>query len=82
MLSSAKAIDGYIFGAKVCLDINSNNTCDSNEPYTTTANDGSYSLSVNVEKGIYLEIKSFFDITDFGFAESYVSTDTKGVTIA
>ena len=49
---SGKAVDGYISGAKVCLDINSNNICDTNEPSTTTSNDGSFTLVSN-EKGNY-----------------------------
>jgi hypothetical protein len=40
-----KVIDGYIKGATVCLDLNSNNMCDSGEPSTTSGADGSYSLS-------------------------------------
>lgn len=39
-----KAADGYLAGARVCLDLNSNNACDDGEPSTTTANGGSYSL--------------------------------------
>ncbi|MCW3478728.1 hypothetical protein OL229_03975 [Neisseriaceae bacterium JH1-16] len=44
---TGKAIDGYLSGAKVCLDINDNGVCDPSEPSTTTADDGSYSLPVN-----------------------------------
>ena len=29
---AGKVIDGYITGATVCLDVNSNNTCDAGEP--------------------------------------------------
>lgn len=45
---SGTAVDGYISGATVCLDINSNDTCDSDEPSTITASDGTYSLDVEV----------------------------------
>ena len=41
---SGKVIDGYITGATVCLDVNSNNACDSGEPSATTASGGAYSL--------------------------------------
>lgn len=41
---SGKAIDGYLVGAKVCLDTNGNGVCDSGEPSTTTQADGSYNL--------------------------------------
>ena len=39
-------IDGYISGAKVCLDVNSNGVCDTGEPYATTATSGVFSISV------------------------------------
>jgi hypothetical protein len=39
-----KVIDGYISGAIVCLDVNSNNKCDSGEPTTTSLAGGSYTL--------------------------------------
>lgn len=37
--------DGYISGATLCLDVNLNNTCDSNEPSTTSDANGLFSLS-------------------------------------
>lgn len=40
-------IDGYIEGAKVCLDVNGNGTCDSIEPSATTDSNGRYNLSYN-----------------------------------
>ena len=39
-------IDGYITGAKVCLDSNGNGVCDTGEPYATTATSGVFSISV------------------------------------
>ena len=42
---SGKVIDGYIKGAKICLDINSNGSCDSNEPSAITGAGGAYTLS-------------------------------------
>ncbi|MEA2050462.1 MAG: putative Ig domain-containing protein, partial [Campylobacterota bacterium] len=41
---SGVAVDGYISGATVCLDINSNDICDSDEPSTTTSDDGTFSF--------------------------------------
>ena len=41
---SGKVIDGYITGAKVCLDVNSNNVCDAGEPTTTSGENGAWSL--------------------------------------
>ena len=47
---SGTAVDGYISGATACLDIDSSGTCDSGEPTTTTATDGTFSFTdVEVE---------------------------------
>ena len=40
------AVDGYLNGSTVCLDFNLNNSCDSDEPQTTTNASGSYSFKV------------------------------------
>lgn len=42
---TGKVMDGYVQGAKVCLDLNKNDVCDSGEPTATTGQDGSYSLT-------------------------------------
>lgn len=39
-----RAADGYLAGARVCLDLNSNSACDDDEPSSTTANGGAYTL--------------------------------------
>lgn len=41
---AGKAADGYLAGARVCLDLNSNSACDDGEPSTTTTNGGAYTL--------------------------------------
>ena len=41
---SGKVADGYLTGAKVCLDLNSNKVCDEGEPSTTSTNGGEFSL--------------------------------------
>lgn len=41
---SGKVIDGPISGATVCLDVNSNNACDTGEPTATTDATGNYTL--------------------------------------
>ena len=41
---SGKVIDGYISGATVCLDLNSNKVCDTGEPSATTGAGGVYSF--------------------------------------
>lgn len=42
---SGKVADGYLTGAKVCLDLNSNKVCDSNEPSTMSTAGGEFSLT-------------------------------------
>lgn len=42
---SGVAVDGYIAGATVCLDLNNNNLCDNGEPSATTASNGSFTLN-------------------------------------
>ena len=44
---SGTVADGYIENATVCFDSNGNLSCDDNEPTTTTAADGSYSVTAN-----------------------------------
>lgn len=41
---TGKAIDGYLVGAKVCLDFNDNGSCEPGEPSTTTDENGNYGL--------------------------------------
>lgn len=41
------AVDGYIQGATVCLDLNLNQACDVSEPSTTTAAGGTFTLSIS-----------------------------------
>jgi len=45
---TGKAIDGYIKDAKVCLDINKNDICDSDEPSATTDEDGVFTFNTTV----------------------------------
>jgi len=45
-------VDGYISGAKACLDLNVNGTCDENEPTTLTKEDGTFSFyAFELEEG-------------------------------
>lgn len=46
MTFAGSVIDGYIEGATVCLDLNANLVCDSDEPTAITKADGTYSLDV------------------------------------
>ncbi|KWF17595.1 hypothetical protein [Burkholderia pseudomultivorans] len=44
---TGKAIDGYLAGATVCLDVNNNGVCDSGEPSAITDATGQFSISYN-----------------------------------
>ncbi len=44
---NGKVADGYLNGATVCVDINNNLKCDSNEPSTKTNKKGNYHLKFN-----------------------------------
>ncbi len=44
--ASGIVADGYLSGAKVCLDINLNKICDAAEPSATTGTGGAYTLAV------------------------------------
>ncbi|HHJ20563.1 MAG TPA: hypothetical protein ENJ84_12200 [Gammaproteobacteria bacterium] len=46
---SGRVADGYLVGAKVCLDINRNKACDDNEPSATTEKGGIYNLEIPKE---------------------------------
>lgn len=41
---SGKAIDGYLAGATVCLDVNNNGVCDAGEPSAVTDGNGAFSI--------------------------------------
>lgn len=41
---TGKAIDGYLTGATVCLDLNDNGVCDSGEPSAVTDGNGAFSI--------------------------------------
>ena len=43
---TGRVADGYIRGATVCLDINENGNCDSDEPTATTGEGGLYELAM------------------------------------
>ena len=43
---TGKVMDGYIKGAIVCLDVNNNGVCNSDEPQTETTAGGAYTLDV------------------------------------
>ena len=54
---SGVAIDGYISGATACLDLNVNGSCDTAEPITQTATDGTFTFTnIEVDKDILLPV--------------------------
>lgn len=40
-------VDGYLVGAKVCLDLNTNWVCDAGEPFATTGTGGRYKMDIS-----------------------------------
>jgi len=56
---SGVAVDGYLNGATVFLDLNANNTLDSDEPNTKTKFDGSYSLKIPKDTNSSVQIVVF-----------------------
>lgn len=44
---SGSVADGYLVGAKVCLDKNYNDTCDADEPYVLSDQSGKYTFTLN-----------------------------------
>lgn len=46
---SGAVIDGYIRGAIVCVDINSNLQCDAGEPTGTTGAGGQYTINTSID---------------------------------
>lgn len=43
---SGTVADGYLVGAKVCLDVNYNDACDADEPYVLTDSNGRYTFTL------------------------------------
>jgi len=41
---SGKVADGYLAGARVCLDLNDNQGCDDGEPFTLSGNGGTFTI--------------------------------------
>lgn len=46
---TGSAVDGYLRGAAVCLDLDANNLCSVAEPSTFTGVDGSYTFTITAE---------------------------------
>ena len=50
---SGRVADGYIRGATVCVDLNENDSCDSDEPSAITGPGGTYDLNIPAEAQDY-----------------------------
>jgi hypothetical protein len=72
------AVDGYLKNSTVCLDINKNGICNSNEPTRITSNDGTFSFTTTY-KGDYPILVS--GGIDTATQESFVGTLKTMVTI-
>jgi len=55
---ASKTVASTYAGAKVCFDLNGNGVCDSNEPYTFTASNGSFKLSGTTVANVIAEIST------------------------
>jgi hypothetical protein len=60
---AGKVVDGAIAGATVCIDLNSNLSCDPGEPSTVSAADGSYSLQYQGGNPVGLPILAVVPVT-------------------
>ncbi len=69
-------VDGYIEGATVCIDLNSNQVCDVGEPYSITDAQGSYTLNA---AGYDL---SLYHIVSIANADTAKDADDGGLTLA
>lgn len=67
---SGKVIDGYISGAKVCLDLNNNFACDVTEPSSVTDGLGGYSIKYSGSiKGVQVLAVVDIHATDLDLGE-------------
>lgn len=73
---SGTVADGYLEGAKVCLDLNSNSVCDAGEPFGTSGADGKYTIT-----GITAGQENQFPIVVEVPATAHDSDDAAGVTV-
>ena len=64
--------DGYLVGATVCLDLNENNECDTDEPSATSGENGVFTISTStqadLDASIVVEVSSTTIDEDTGAA--------------
>ncbi len=73
---SGKAIDPYLKGSKVCLDLNKNRVCDVHEPHTTTNDHGDYALEIAKEHHDAVHALCVTGGTDIGTGKAFTGTLT------
>jgi len=72
---SGKAADGYLASALVCLDLNSNLKCDSDEPNAITDEQGNYTLEATTEQ------KAAYSVVVKAIAGQTIDLDNPDATI-
>ncbi|WP_372871979.1 hypothetical protein [Shewanella sp.] len=75
-----KVADGYLVGAKVCLDLNENKMCDTGEPSATTGAGGSFTITDATQE----QLESFpllVEVTAGTVDEDTGEAITKGYTL-
>ena len=73
---SGKVADGYLAGARVCLDLNENGACDDGEPSTISASGGAFTLQDVTQE----QIDSFPLVVEIIVGET-IDEDTPGEAI-
>jgi len=67
---SGIGIDGILVGSTVCVDVNTNNACDSGEPSAITDADGKFTIPATTETGPLLLIGGIDNSTGAAFTGS------------
>lgn len=79
---SGKVIDGYIEGAVVCLDLNTNQVCEPNEPKATTIAGGKYTLdTTGVTEAQMMKAHLFTTVPDTAKDEDDKDANGKVLTL-
>lgn len=74
---SGVAFDGYLYKALACLDINSNFTCDVDEPFATTDENGKFTLP-----GVTAEMSQAHSILVMALKDVTIDQDNPNVPIS
>jgi hypothetical protein len=77
---NGKVVDGYVKNAKVCVDLNNNFSCDENEPFTYTDENGNYSLEIDNKDYILISTGGIDTETNRPALTMYSNTKYKNIT--